>query len=95
MFAVRNLHVLAYAGGTTQWLYRYIGLLSDVTAPGFFNPFADMFSPGDFIMVNATDGGAMLWVEFANEAKGVAVRVMSATVPTPAEPARVDGEDGQ
>lgn len=88
MFAIRNLSVLAYAQGFTHWVYQAATLSqAQVSAPGFFNPSADMLRGGDIIYVTLlTDGALQLYVQSAPEAGNVTVVVMSAT-PAAAIPA--------
>ena len=83
-FAIRNLSVLAYAQDFTHWHYKAAALSrTQVTAPGFFNPCADMMNAGDIIYVtNMTDGAVQLYVQSAQNAP-VAVSVMSATGDVP------------
>jgi hypothetical protein len=72
-FAIRNLSVLAYAQGFTLWHYRaHVPTLSgtlvpaasaaEVTAPGFFDPAADMLAPGDMLLVSTPEAGRLLYV---------------------------------
>lgn len=72
-FTLRNLYVLAYSGGFTQWVYKAPTLrVFEVMAPRFFDSVADMIAPGDMIMVTgAADGGAILYVSASNDAVGV------------------------
>ena len=67
-FSVRNLSVLAYAQGFTQWHYHTKGAtLADVMQPGFWDGAGGgMFVTGDMVMVSAPDGGRILFVEYAN-----------------------------
>lgn len=75
-FAVRNLSVLAYAQGFTQWHYKAtVAKLADVLAPGFFDSVSDMIKPHDHIQISAIDGGAVLYV-FVSGDNGVEVRPM-------------------
>lgn len=75
-FALRNLSVLAYAQGFTLWHYKGPGgTLADATSQGFFNPAADMLTPGDMVMLSAPDGGRMLFVAATDH--GVATAPLS------------------
>jgi hypothetical protein len=68
-FAVRNLSVLAYAQGFTLWHYKAgAEKLSHVARSGFFNQAADMFAPGDMLMVSAAEGGRMFFVTATGDA---------------------------
>ncbi len=50
---IRNLSVLAYAQGFTQWFYRASSCweVDESKTAGFFNDAADMVQPGDIIMI--------------------------------------------
>ena len=62
-FTVRNLSVLAYAQGFTLWHYRAPkSKLAALGKPGFFDHAADMFAPGDMLMMSACDGGRVAFV---------------------------------
>lgn len=83
-FQIRDLSALSFAQGFTLWHYRAAGLrLSQVLAPGFFNPAAGRIATGDHIKVSAADGGADLYVPRAT-AKTVATEAMFST-PVPAQ----------
>lgn len=77
-FAIRNLSVLAYAQGFTLWHYRAAGLkLAQVAAPGFFSQAGDMLAAGDMMLVSAPEGGRVLFVTDASEARGVATMALA------------------
>jgi len=62
-FSLRNLSVLAYAGGFTLWLYKSGADDADgVAGDRFFDDAGDMLAGGDMVMVSARDGGRMLCV---------------------------------
>ena len=62
-FAIRNLSVLAYAQGFTLWHYRAAeARQNQLGQRGFFDDAADMFAPGDMLLVSAADGGRVLFV---------------------------------
>ncbi|CAH2602593.1 conserved protein of unknown function [Rhodovastum atsumiense] len=87
-FLIRNLSVLAYAQGHTQWHYRERATLAEAQAQGHFNAAVDMMTAGDVIFVSAPDGGVMLYV--TGTAGGVvSVQPMAATpvLPLPARAA--------
>jgi len=78
-FALRNLCDLAYAQGFTLWHYRAAACpLAHATAPGFFNPAADLISAGDMLLVSAADGGRVLFVANASDTAGVATTSLAA-----------------
>ena len=78
-FAIRNLSVLAYAQGFTLWHYRARGgQLAQTVAVGFFNPAADMLASGDMMLISANDGGHVLFVADASEARGVSTTALAA-----------------
>ena len=52
---------LGIAGSVTD--HQPPQTLEECLAPGFFDPDADMFCPGDMIALTAIDGAAWLWVE--------------------------------
>lgn len=60
---VRDLSVLHYANGMTQWGYGPTKhTRDDVLEQGYFEAVRDMFAPGDWIFVSASDGPLILWV---------------------------------
>lgn len=61
-FALRNLSVLAYANGFTLWHYKSSDEQRLASRPSYFEGAGDMLSPGDIIMVSASDGGRILSV---------------------------------
>jgi hypothetical protein len=62
-FAIRNLHVLAYANGFTLWNYKAApGELDAIQQPNFFTAAGDMLAVGDQILVFGPDGGATIAV---------------------------------
>ena len=72
MLKVRDLYVVAYAGGFTHWYYKAgTDTLKTVEADGFFNDVNDMLATGNMITVCASDGrGINLWV-LADRSGGV------------------------
>ena len=61
---IRNLSVLAYANGFTLWHYKAVAdTQADVAARGFFDAAADMLADGDMLLVSASDGGRVLFVQ--------------------------------
>lgn len=79
-FAIRNLSVLAYAQGFTQWHMKHPGLLAEALAPGYFNPASDMIAPRDMILISAFDGGAQVFVHGSGKDEPVVVEPMCSTV---------------
>jgi hypothetical protein len=62
-FTIRTLHVLAYAGGCTHWVYRAPDAdIIDILTPGFFNAAADVFAQGDLVTITANRAVAQRWV---------------------------------
>jgi hypothetical protein len=51
--------VLAYAQGFTLWHYKAAAPLSALDAPGYFDEAADMFAPGDMVLMSGSQGGQM------------------------------------
>ena len=78
MFKLRDLSVHSYANGMTLWHYKAETTRAEMLAPGFFASVADMLTPGDFMMISASDGGALLYVTGA-DANGVRVAEMCRT----------------
>lgn len=59
-FVIRNLSVLAYAQGFTLWHYKAgAAPLATLDVTGFFDDAADMFAPGDMVMLSGSGGGQM------------------------------------
>jgi hypothetical protein len=66
-FAIRNLSVLAYAQGFTLWHYKGRAMsLAQTASAGFFDAASDVLSPGDMLMVSASDGGRIVVVAATN-----------------------------
>jgi hypothetical protein len=64
-FAVRNLSVLSYANGFTQWHYKADKDTIDQIVEHYLNYFmngSDMLTSGDIIMINGSDGAAIRYV---------------------------------
>lgn len=74
-FAIRNLSVLQYANGFTLWHYK-APAIRDVLTPGYFDEAEYMLAHGDHMHVSASDGGALLWIEYTDK---IRVRTMAAT----------------
>lgn len=62
-FAIRNLSVLSYAQGFTLWHYKARGPLQDTSVEGFFDAVADTLPIGDMILISASDGGRVVFVQ--------------------------------
>jgi len=72
-FSLRDLSVLAYANGFTLWLYKAAkAVQEEVTAPGYFDPAADMLATGDMMMVSAADGGRIVCLNVGKDTVTVA-----------------------
>ena len=69
MFAVRNLSVLGYANGITQWIYKSPDLLSQALKPGYFDAAKDMLANGDWLFFSYAEvpglaaQGAILFIK--------------------------------
>lgn len=75
-FAARNLSVLSYANGFTLW--HYTTMDGNITAPGYFNPAADMLRKGDLIIANVDTGGTQAnKLYFVTSVSGGSVTVSS------------------
>lgn len=73
---IRDLVVLAYAQGFTQWHYKSNTVLSDVTAPGFFDDALDILHPGDHVLISARDAGSNRYVRYSDLDRGVVLERM-------------------
>jgi hypothetical protein len=61
---IRNFSCVAYANGFTLWHYKATrNSLAEVTAPGFFDPMAELISAGDVVMISAADGGRVAFIQ--------------------------------
>ena len=60
-FNIRNLSVLSYANGFTQWHYKSDNLAA-CRQQDFFLGTSDMIAPGDCIIVSGRHGGCVLFV---------------------------------
>jgi hypothetical protein len=59
-FTIRNLSVLAYANGFTQWHYRdNSDSVLDIDCPNYFGNASDMFAVGDLIIISCDEGVMM------------------------------------
>ena len=68
-FAIRNLSILTYANGHTQWLYNGLkDTLETIAAPGFFQDASDMLTRGDLITIVGKDAVGIRWVSRCNKA---------------------------
>lgn len=59
---IRNLAVLTYAQGHTQWVYRTTERVSTVCVENYFQAFSDMLAFNDIITLLCSDGVAMRYV---------------------------------
>lgn len=63
LVSIRDLAVLNYSHGFTQWLIKPGGhTMSEVTAPGYFDDACDMLAVGDHISVSGERFGGILMV---------------------------------
>jgi hypothetical protein len=77
-FTARNLSVLNYAQGFTQWHYKAIGVpLATALAPHFFDDARDMIADGDMMLISAQDGGIQVY--FERQEGRIVPRVMART----------------
>ena len=64
-FEIRNLSVLAYANGFTQWHYReYSDNVTDINKSSYFADAHDMMAVGDMLTVSCVEGvfqRAIIW----------------------------------
>lgn len=62
-FKLRNLFVLAYAGGFTQWHYKLDGdKLNQAQEIGYFADAADLIAKGDMLIVSGAEGGGIFFM---------------------------------
>lgn len=54
-FQNKNLSVIAYANGFTQWHYSSDETLAVITANGYFNSVKTLMNIGDIIIINSSD----------------------------------------
>ena len=75
--AVKRLHVLAYAAGTTLWLYKLDEdeLVAAVHTPGYFDDAGELIAHGDEVHFSGPDGCAIRWVQ--KHAGHVTMRLMA------------------
>ena len=62
MFLSKNLSVLSYANGFTQWHYVTKDPQAIVLSQGYFAEARDMVRLGDLILTNTASGNIQLWV---------------------------------
>jgi hypothetical protein len=73
---LKNLSVLSYVNGYTQWHYR-TDTISDIWDADYFSEHADMFAIGDTMIVSGAGGAAMACVVRADEFGVLLQRFMS------------------
>lgn len=69
-FDIRNLGVLSYTLGFTQWHYKSNNdNITEITQDGYFNYAEDMFSIGDMIIIytNFNNSSAIRYVHKNND----------------------------
>lgn len=58
--AIRNLSIIGYANGFTQWHYSAPTTpLTEILASGFFDEVRDMLASGDAITISCLEGVAI------------------------------------
>ena len=63
-FTVRDLSVLAYANGFTQWHYKANNdSLAEVISDAYFAEANDMLATGDMIVISGKFGGTIRFVD--------------------------------
>jgi hypothetical protein len=66
MNILRHLSITSHSNGFTQWHFRAEAhRLSEVFQRGFFARAADLLTRGDMVVVNATDGNAIGFIQDA------------------------------
>lgn len=58
-FKARNLRVLAYANGHTQWHFQTPDTAEDIDSVGYFEDAKDMLRIGDLVTINVEIGGEL------------------------------------
>lgn len=67
-FKIRNLHVMAYAGGFTNWVYNDPKAESfSVMLEDFFKPARDMVKNGDIITCVIEEGTFQRYVKIVQD----------------------------
>ena len=67
MYESKNLSVLSYANGFTEWHYvSATDTAAQVVAPGYFNDAHGMLRKNDAVHLHATDGALLAYVGTAN-----------------------------
>ena len=67
MFKVRDLSVHAFSNGHTLWCYKTRkDKFETIMVPNYFRDAADMLSPGDTILIVASDGQGIRAVTLAD-----------------------------
>ena len=63
-FTIRDLSVLAYANGFTQWHYKAKNdSLAAVNGENYFSDASDMLATGDMIVISGEFGGTIRFVK--------------------------------
>jgi hypothetical protein len=74
-FAIRDLSVLAYANGFTQWHYKPgDDSLAAAATDNFFADASDMMAAGDMIIVSSAKGCRLLCVAAADMGEVICAR---------------------
>lgn len=80
----KNLAVMAYAAGFTQWVYQTTDSFEEIMSDGYFDDANDMLRQGDWIQVSISHddvlySGAILIVAY-NKAGTILVTQMCASI---------------
>lgn len=60
----KNLSVVAYANGWTEWLYKDISIsVDEVEKEGFFDKVADLMAVGDVVWIICQDTVKHMWIK--------------------------------
>lgn len=70
-FKTRNLSVLSYANGHTQWHFTTPDTAEDVESDGYFEDASHMLAKGDLLTINADREGEMKTLLRAVSSSGV------------------------
>lgn len=60
----KNLSVIAYANGWTEWLYKDLSIsVDEVEKEGFFDKVSDLMAIGDVVWIVGLDTVKHMWIK--------------------------------
>lgn len=64
MMKNKNLSVIAYANGWTEWLYKDMSIsVDEVEKEGFFDKVSDLMAIGDVVWIICQDTVKHMWIK--------------------------------